>query len=72
MTIRTNRFSQPELTSLLNLFSAGDGLVPVSSESYMICPAFCDVHVHFREPGFSYKEPVRRGEETRQAEPCRT
>lgn len=61
MTIRTNRFSQPELTSLLNLFSAGDGLVPVSSESYMICPAFCDVHVHFREPGFSYKETVRSG-----------
>ena len=20
-----------------------------------IFPAFCDVHVHFREPGFSYK-----------------
>ena len=24
-------------------------------------PGFCDVHVHFREPGFSYKETVRTG-----------
>lgn len=24
-------------------------------------PAFCDVHVHFREPGFSYKETIRTG-----------
>ena len=26
-----------------------------------IFPAFCDVHVHFREPGFSYKETIRTG-----------
>ena len=24
-------------------------------------PGFCDVHVHFREPGFSYKETVKSG-----------
>ena len=24
-------------------------------------PAFCDVHVHFREPGFSYKESIKTG-----------
>ena len=24
-------------------------------------PGFCDVHVHFREPGFSYKETIRTG-----------
>ena len=24
-------------------------------------PGFCDVHVHFREPGFSYKETMRSG-----------
>ncbi len=24
-------------------------------------PAFCDVHVHFREPGFSYKETIDTG-----------
>ena len=26
-----------------------------------IFPAFCDVHVHLREPGFSYKETVASG-----------
>ena len=24
-------------------------------------PAFCDVHVHFREPGFEYKETIESG-----------
>ena len=28
---------------------------------YTVFPGFCDVHVHFREPGFSYKETVRTG-----------
>jgi len=26
-----------------------------------ILPGFCDVHVHFREPGFSYKETIKSG-----------
>ncbi len=26
-----------------------------------VLPGFCDVHVHFREPGFSYKETIRSG-----------
>ncbi len=28
---------------------------------YAIFPGFCDVHVHFREPGFSYKETIVSG-----------
>ena len=27
----------------------------------VLFPGFCDVHVHFREPGFSYKETVSSG-----------
>lgn len=27
----------------------------------LITPGFADVHVHFREPGFSYKETIRTG-----------
>ena len=27
----------------------------------VIVPGFCDVHVHFREPGFSYKETISSG-----------
>ena len=32
-----------------------------------ILPGFCDVHVHFREPGFSYKETIRTGTEAAMA-----
>ena len=28
---------------------------------YCLFPGFCDVHVHFREPGFSYKETIKSG-----------
>ena len=28
---------------------------------YFVFPGFCDVHVHFREPGFSYKETILSG-----------
>ena len=30
-------------------------------EDCYIFPGFCDVHVHFREPGFSYKETIKSG-----------
>ena len=39
------------------LRDAGIGL----SSTYTILPGFCDVHVHFREPGFSYKETIATG-----------
>ena len=32
-----------------------------NSPQYAIFPGFCDVHVHFREPGFSYKETIATG-----------
>jgi len=31
------------------------------SPVYTFLPGFCDVHVHFREPGFSYKETMETG-----------
>ena len=31
------------------------------SDKYSLFPGFCDVHVHFREPGFSYKETIASG-----------
>ena len=33
----------------------------VNENGYTVLPGFCDVHVHFREPGFSYKETIRTG-----------
>ena len=32
-----------------------------NSPEYVVFPGFCDVHVHFREPGFSYKETIKTG-----------
>lgn len=33
----------------------------LNSSQYTIIPAFIDVHVHFREPGFCYKETILTG-----------
>ena len=33
----------------------------LNSIEYTILPGFCDVHVHYREPGFSYKETIYSG-----------
>ena len=42
-------------------FLADGGLSPVISKRHIIVPGLCDVHVHFREPGFSYKETIASG-----------
>ena len=42
-------------------FLADGGLSPVISKRYIIVPGLCDVHLHFREPGFSYKETIASG-----------
>ncbi len=42
----------------------GDGyaaFVCLNTNQYVLLPGFCDVHVHFREPGFSYKETIASG-----------
>ena len=36
-------------------------VIPSSDGETVIFPGFCDVHVHFREPGFSYKETIKTG-----------
>ena len=43
--------------------SLGGGVSPigVDASSFVILPGFVDVHVHLREPGFSYKETIRSG-----------
>ena len=46
-TIRA-AISAPEFTSF-------------NAPGYTVFPGFCDVHVHFREPGFSYKETMISG-----------
>ena len=47
------------------IFSSGAPLMEAmaisSDREYVAFPGFCDVHVHFREPGFSYKETIVTG-----------
>ena len=49
------------LRPLLDRFRIGGGVSPVVSDEYLVFPGLCDVHVHLREPGFSYKERIRSG-----------
>ena len=40
---------------------SNDGIRALNFPKYAVFPGFCDVHVHFREPGFSYKETIFSG-----------
>ena len=45
---------------VIDRLSSAD-LCAFHSTEYAVIPGFCDVHVHFREPGFSYKETILSG-----------
>ena len=47
----------------LSIFEGDVSLFPSTSifDNTVIFPGFCDVHVHLREPGFSYKETIKSG-----------
>ena len=47
-------------SSVMERLSSVD-LCAFNSSEYAVIPGFCDVHVHFREPGFSYKETILSG-----------
>ena len=52
----------PELKSYVSDFFAENPVLGFLNNSrFAIFPGFCDVHVHFREPGFSYKETIKTG-----------
>lgn len=61
LTPRTNDFASMGAffsDSAAAFLSSPQGAV---FSKYTILPGFCDVHVHFREPGFSYKETILSG-----------
>ncbi|MXX11340.1 MAG: dihydroorotase [Nitrospira sp. SB0667_bin_9] len=37
------------------------GLKIIDAKDLLVCPGFVDLHVHFREPGFEYKETIATG-----------
>ncbi len=42
-------------------FPLNVGSIVSNFDNCYVFPAFCDVHVHLREPGFSYKETIESG-----------
>lgn len=47
--------------SFVSPATVGDVVSSSASHNLAVFPGFCDVHVHFREPGFSYKETIASG-----------
>ena len=50
-------------TELPRIEGFDDAFSRFNKSEYVLFPGFCDVHVHFREPGFSYKETILTGSE---------
>ena len=61
--LSTQFFKAEELSTANYSFSLIDSLC-LQGDNYVILPGFCDVHVHFREPGFSYKETIKSGSQS--------
>ena len=55
-TVCANRI--PGLSADANMVSQ---MLSEFEGEYFLFPGFCDVHVHLREPGFSYKETIETG-----------
>ncbi|MBQ5927032.1 MAG: dihydroorotase [Clostridia bacterium] len=54
-----NLLKHPAARSFASRFLIPQNLL--KNGNYVVLPGFCDVHVHFREPGFSYKERILTG-----------
>lgn len=53
--------SDGKIVSIGNGVSRSDDTITIDISNMVLFPGFVDVHVHLREPGFSYKETIRTG-----------
>ena len=53
-----------QITALLENSTAYLSISTNLNDNCFIFPGFCDVHVHFREPGFFYKESILTGSQS--------
>lgn len=56
-----NVYFNKEQVNIIKNFLKESGNDSYLSDNYTLLPSFCDVHVHLREPGFSYKETIKSG-----------
>ena len=47
--------------NLQQKFQKVKALKSIDAKGLLVCPGFVDLHVHFREPGFEYKETIATG-----------
>ena len=59
--IHQNAYSVATESAFAKRLSVDGSFFSFNNPEYIIFPGFCDVHVHFREPGFSYKETIATG-----------
>ncbi len=62
-TMNNRTLTTQEIFDLAKSALSSSHGTPVSFDKYIVFPAFVDVHVHFREPGFFYKESIKTGSE---------
>ncbi len=62
MSLNLQNKANEYVASLAEVFFAENArFSSLNSPEYTLFSGFCDVHVHFREPGFSYKETIAAG-----------
>ena len=60
--LRLHNLANEQIASLAEKFFAENARFSfLNSPRYTLFPGFCDVHTHFREPGFSQKETIASG-----------
>ena len=58
---KQSMMNMTEVKSFAKTFLADLPTLSARLDDLTVLPGFCDVHVHFREPGFSYKETIATG-----------
>ncbi len=58
---KQSMMNMTEVKSFAKAFLADLPTLSARLDDLTVLPGFCDVHVHFREPGFSYKETIATG-----------
>ena len=59
--VHQNEFAAMAQGAFSRCLAVDPSFYAFNTDEYTVFPGFCDVHVHFREPGYFYKETIRTG-----------